>query len=28
MDRVVVGGKGDMKGTAADMTAYPRVVTL
>jgi hypothetical protein len=28
MDRVVVGERGDMKGTIADMTGYRKVVTL
>ena len=28
MDRVVVGTRGDMKGTVADMTSFARVVTL
>jgi hypothetical protein len=28
MDRVVVGGKGDMKGTVADVTGFAKVVTL
>jgi len=28
MERVVVGGRGDMKGTVADVTTFRKVVTL
>ena len=28
MERVVVGERGDMRGTVADLTAYGKVVTL